>query len=99
MKYIFCAVAFAVAVVIWIITTIWSIMDKKRQMATVNGANYRKENGSFDMMKYAQGNAMATVPNRQNNSGPNPETYDKNIPYVNHFDTLDCMILKKRNTK
>ena len=106
MRYIFYAVAItvafatiAVAFAIWIITIKWAIMDKKRQKTNVEAANYRKGYGWFDIMKYAQGNVMATVPSRQNNNGPNPKTYDKIIPYVNHFDALNCLILEKRDTK
>lgn len=88
MKYIFCAVAIVVAFIIWIKTIIWARMDNKRQTVLVAGADYRKEFGAFDIMKYALGNVASIVSNRQKNNGPDPKTYDKVIPFVDHFDTL-----------
>lgn len=99
MKYIFCAFAIVVALIIWILTTKWANMDKKRQAAIIAGANDRKKYGFFDITKYAYGNVSATVPFRQNNSGPDPRTYDKKIPYVNHFSDFDSILPGEGNKK
>ncbi len=89
MEYSLIVAIVTIGLAVCIMSVVWSKMNYKKQIIAVKGINYRKEHGLFDAMKYAQGNNEATVPEKQKNSGPDPETYNKSILYVNHFDTID----------
>lgn len=81
------------------VSLIWMIRDWRKQRDLVNGLSYRREHGLFDVMKYMKDMTLSTVSQKQNNSGPSPEAYDKDIPYVNHFAVLDDSKTEMRNAK
>lgn len=89
MKYFLIVIVATIGLFVCIMSVVWAIINYKKQLTAVNGANYRKERGLFDAIKYAQDNNNATVLAKQTNSGPDPETFNKNVPYINHFDTTD----------
>ena len=86
MEYIFYGAVIVIAFAVCVMSIAWARKNQKKQMTAVNGLNYRKEHGMFDMEQYMQGAVDTTVSLRQENSGPDPITYDKKIPYVDHFN-------------
>lgn len=99
MEYIFYSAVIVIAFVVFVSSIMWARNNYKNQMTAVNGLNYRKEHGMFDMDRYAQGAVKTTVSRRQKNNGPNPESYDKKISFVEHFNKSAYTIPEKRTTK
>lgn len=99
MEYIFYSTVVVIAFVVCIVAIVWTTKNYRKQRTAVNGLNYRKEHGLFDVDRYIQGTIKTTVNRRQKNNGPNPEVYDKKILFVEHFNKSGYTMLEKRATK
>jgi len=99
MEYIFYSAVIVIAFAVCVVSIIWAIKNYKKQMTVVNGLNYRKEHGVFDIDRYVQGTIKTTVSRRQRNNGPNPKEYDKKISFVDHFNKSVYTTPEKRMTK
>lgn len=78
----------AIAVIAGIIALISLIRNWLEYRMKIEGAKYRKENGLFNIGIYADRIIPAYVPRLQVNKGPDPKTYDKDIPCINYFERI-----------
>lgn len=78
-----------IAVIAAIAAFVWLIINWRQYRKDVKDAVLREEQGLFDISKYADKTISACVSPRQENNGPEPETFDRDIPCINHFEVLD----------
>ncbi|MCI8370872.1 MAG: hypothetical protein HFI75_00460 [Lachnospiraceae bacterium] len=66
----------------------WAIMDYRKQKRFLEGLEYRRINGFFDIEQYAEQNRAVKKSSwkKQKNTGPDPEVFQKRLPFIDYFE-------------
>ena len=67
---------------------IWLICNWKQYKKSVDGVEYRRKNGLFNIGQYINSVFSISVSTRQKNRGPKPENFNRDIPCIDYFDIL-----------
>ena len=88
---IFSISAFAIA---------WAIMDYKKQKRFLEGLEYRRINGLFNIEQYIKQNKAVkkTLWKEQKNTGPNPEVFHQKLPSIDYFEENIKLTGNKKTT-
>lgn len=94
--YIFLIIVF-IAIMIALIVILFSTHIYKEQKEVVKGKNYRRKIGEFTFEKYIESKTPVKQHEwlKQKNAGTTPESYDKEIKYINHLGSFHCLVSKK----
>lgn len=98
---ILCAAVSIIAVIYAVYSFIEIILDRRRQEEIVKGLEYRRKYGLFDIVQYisTQKCLKDLSWKKQKNTGPRPDTFHRNLAFIDYFDENSELIIDKGSMK
>lgn len=87
-KIIAAGIIITITFSISIFTITWAIMDYRKQKRFLEGLEYRRIHGFFDVKQYAEQNKAVKnlLWKKQKNTGPDPKVFQKRLPFIDCFE-------------